>query len=56
MASPITSSVGLGSGLDIGAMVKAMVGADTAAKQAQINRQTSNNSAMISVSARCAVP
>ncbi|MDR0207805.1 MAG: flagellar filament capping protein FliD [Pseudomonas putida] len=48
MASPITSSVGLGSGLDIGAMVKAMVGADTAAKQAQINRQTSNNSAMIS--------
>ncbi|APO83623.1 flagellar filament capping protein FliD [Pseudomonas putida] len=48
MASPITSSVGLGSGLDIGAMVKALVGADTAAKQAQINRQTSNNTAMIS--------
>ncbi|MEB3840431.1 flagellar filament capping protein FliD [Pseudomonas guariconensis] len=48
MASPITSSVGLGSGLDIGAMVKALVGADTAAKQAQIARQTSNNSAMIS--------
>lgn len=48
MASPITSSVGLGSGLDIGAMVKALVGADTAAKQAQIKRQTSNNSAMIS--------
>jgi flagellar hook-associated protein 2 len=48
MASPITSSVGLGSGLDIGAMVKALVGADTAAKQAQITRQTSNNSAMIS--------
>lgn len=48
MASPITSSVGLGSGLDIGAMVKVLVGADTAAKQAQITRQTSNNSAMIS--------
>ncbi|WP_337157133.1 flagellar filament capping protein FliD [Pseudomonas putida] len=48
MASPITSSVGLGSGLDIGSMVKALVGADTAAKQAQIARQTSNNSAMIS--------
>ncbi|WP_225789312.1 flagellar filament capping protein FliD [Pseudomonas sp. Marseille-P8916] len=48
MASPITSSVGLGSGLDIGSMVKALVGADTAAKQAQITRQTSNNSAMIS--------
>ncbi|QHG66284.1 flagellar filament capping protein FliD [Pseudomonas putida] len=48
MASPITSSVGLGSGLDIGAMVKALVGADTAAKQAQITRQSSNNSAMIS--------
>lgn len=48
MASPITSSVGLGSGLDISAMVKALVGADTAAKQAQITRQTSNNSAMIS--------
>ncbi|MBF8794062.1 flagellar filament capping protein FliD [Pseudomonas monteilii] len=48
MASPITSSVGLGSGLDIGSMVKALVGADTAAKQAQITRQSSNNSAMIS--------
>ncbi|MBF8722104.1 flagellar filament capping protein FliD [Pseudomonas guariconensis] len=48
MASPITSSVGLGSGLDIGSLVKALVGADTAAKQAQITRQSSNNSAMIS--------
>ncbi|MFO3722514.1 flagellar filament capping protein FliD [Pseudomonas sp. HLMP] len=48
MASPITSSTGLGSGLDISGIVKALVESDTAAKQAQIKRQTSNNSAMIS--------
>ncbi|HDS0929134.1 flagellar filament capping protein FliD [Pseudomonas sp. CJQ_13] len=48
MASPITPSTGLGSGLDISAIVKALVQSDTAAKQAQITRQTSNNSAMIS--------
>lgn len=48
MASPITSSTGLGSGLDISGIVKALVQSDTAAKQAQITRQTSNNSAMIS--------
>ncbi|WP_317847104.1 flagellar filament capping protein FliD [Pseudomonas sp. HTZ2] len=48
MASPITPSVGLGSGLNISEIVKALVESDTAAKQAQINRQTSNNSAMIS--------
>lgn len=48
MASPISSSIGLGSGLDIGSIVKVLVESDTAAKQAQITRQTSNNSAMIS--------
>lgn len=48
MASPLTSSTGLGSGLDISGIVKVLVQSDTAAKQAQISRQTSNNSAMIS--------
>jgi len=48
MASPITSSTGLGSGLNITEIVSALVTADTAAKKAQITRQTSNNTAMIS--------
>ena len=48
MASPITSSTGLGSGLNITEIVSALVKADTSAKQSQITRQTSNNSAMIS--------
>ena len=48
MASPITSSTGLGSGLNITEIVTALVKADTSAKQAQITRQTSNNTAMIS--------
>lgn len=48
MASTLTSSVGLGSGLEIGSIVKVLVQADTAAKQAQITRQTSNNTAYIS--------
>jgi len=48
MASPISSSIGLGSGLDIGTIVETLVNADTAAKKSQIARQTSNNSAMIS--------
>ncbi|HKS11859.1 MAG TPA: flagellar filament capping protein FliD [Pseudomonas sp.] len=48
MASPITSSTGLGSGLNITGIVEALVTADTAAKKAQITRQTSNNSAMLS--------
>lgn len=48
MASPITSSTGLGSGLNITEIVKALVNSDTAAKQAQITRQTSNNTAYIS--------
>lgn len=48
MASPILPSTGLGSGLKITEIVTALVQSDTAAKQAQITRQTSNNSAMIS--------
>lgn len=48
MASPITSSTGLGSGLNITEIVTALVQSDTAAKQAQITRQTSNNTAYIS--------
>ncbi|MEN4828613.1 flagellar filament capping protein FliD [Pseudomonas sp. P39-UII1] len=48
MASPISSSIGLGSGLEIGTIVETLVNADTAAKKSQIARQTSNNSAMIS--------
>jgi flagellar hook-associated protein 2 len=44
----ITSSVGIGSGLEIGTIVQTLVNADTAAKKAQIARQTSNNSAMLS--------
>lgn len=48
MASPISASIGTGSGMDIGAIVKVLVDADTAAKSSQIKRQTANNSAMIS--------
>ncbi|MFJ4430046.1 flagellar filament capping protein FliD [Pseudomonas sp. NPDC089395] len=48
MASPITSSTGLGSGLNITEIVNALVSSDTAAKKAQITRQTSNNAAYIS--------
>lgn len=44
----ITSSIGLGSGLEIGTIVESLVNAETAAKKAQILRQTSNNTAMIS--------
>ncbi|MCU0126079.1 flagellar filament capping protein FliD [Pseudomonas vlassakiae] len=48
MASTLVSSIGQGTGLNITDMVNALVTADTAAKKAQITRQTSNNSAMIS--------
>ena len=48
MASPILPGTGLGSGLDTGAIVKALVDADKAAKQNQINRQTTINTAQIS--------
>jgi flagellar hook-associated protein 2 len=48
MASPILPGTGLGSGLDTGAIVKALVNADKAAKQGQIDRGTANNTASIS--------
>lgn len=48
MASPISTSMGLGSGLDIGSIVTALVGADTSAKQTQINTQTSLTTAKLS--------
>ncbi|MFK3906529.1 flagellar filament capping protein FliD [Pseudomonas monteilii] len=48
MASTIVSSTGLGSGLAIGDIVSSLVKADTSAKQSQITRQTSNNTAMLS--------
>ena len=40
MASPILPGSGLGSGLDTGSIVKALVDADKVAKQTQIDRQT----------------
>ncbi|MGE8189144.1 flagellar filament capping protein FliD [Pseudomonas sp. NPDC086278] len=48
MASPILPGTGLGSGLDTGAIVKALVAADKAAKQGQIDRGTTTNTASIS--------
>jgi len=48
MASPILPGTGLGSGLDTGAIVKALVNADKAPKQGQIDRGTANNTASIS--------
>ncbi|WP_409261699.1 flagellar filament capping protein FliD [Pseudomonas putida] len=48
MASTLVSSIGQGTGLNITDMVSALVSADTAAKKAQITRQTNNNTAMIS--------
>ncbi|MGV8886539.1 MAG: flagellar filament capping protein FliD [Pseudomonas sp.] len=48
MASPILPGTGLGSGLNTGAIVKALVNADKAAKQGQIDRGTATNTASIS--------
>ena len=48
MASPILPGTGLGSGLDTGAIVKALVNADKAAKQGQIDRGTATNTSSIS--------
>jgi flagellar hook-associated protein 2 len=48
MASPILPGLGLGSGLDTTAIVKALVDADKAAKQNQITRQTTINTSQIS--------
>ncbi|MGJ7516023.1 flagellar filament capping protein FliD [Pseudomonas baetica] len=48
MASPILPGLGLGSGLDTTAIVKALVDSDKAAKQGQIDRGTTANTASIS--------
>ena len=48
MASIILPGTGLGSGLDTTAIVKALVEADKAAKQGQIDRATTKNTAGIS--------
>lgn len=48
MASPILPGLGLGSGLDTTAIVKALVDSDKAAKQGQIDRATKANTANIS--------
>ncbi len=48
MASIILPGLGLGSGLDTSAIVKALVDADKAAKQGQIDRGTKTNTSSIS--------
>ncbi|WP_445571495.1 flagellar filament capping protein FliD [Pseudomonas sp. E102] len=48
MASPILPGLGLGSGLDTTAIVKALVDSDKAAKQGQIDRATKTNTSNIS--------
>lgn len=48
MASPILPALGLGSGLDTSAIVKALVDAEKTPKQSQIDRQTKSNTATIS--------
>lgn len=48
MTSPITTSTGLGSGLDINSIVSALVDADKVAAQTQITTQTTANTASIS--------
>lgn len=48
MASTILPGTGLGSGVDINAIVKTLVAGETDAKANQIKRQTANNKAMLS--------
>lgn len=48
MASTILPGTGLGSGVDINAIVKTLVAGETDAKANQIKRQTANNTAMLS--------
>lgn len=48
MASPIVSTIGLGSGLNITSIVDVLVESDKAAKQGQIDRATKVNTANIS--------
>ncbi len=51
MASPITSTTGLGSGLDIGSIVKVLVTSQTQAKSDQITKTTTDISTKISAAA-----
>ena len=48
MASPITPSTGLGSGLDIGSIVTALVNADKSAAQTQITNSQATNTLKLS--------
>ncbi|WP_338525722.1 flagellar filament capping protein FliD [Pseudomonas batumici] len=48
MASPILPGTGLGSGLDIGSIVTALVNADKSAAQTQITKQTAANTLKLS--------
>ena len=48
MASTILPGTGLGSGVDINAIVKTLVAAETDPKSNQIKRQTANNTALLS--------
>ncbi|MDB5983738.1 MAG: fliD [Pseudomonas sp.] len=48
MASPITTSTGLGSGLDIGSIVSALVASDTIAQSTQLKTQTADVTAKLS--------
>ncbi len=48
MASPITTSVGIGSGLKIGEIVAGLVAAEKAPKQNQIDKQTASTTASLS--------
>ncbi len=48
MASPISASTGLGSGLNIGDIVKALVDSDKSAKQTQITNQSAKTTASLS--------
>lgn len=48
MASTILPGTGLGSGVDINAIVKTLVASETDPKSNQIKRQTANNTAMLS--------
>lgn len=48
MASPITPSTGLGSGLDIGSIVNVLVASDKAAAQSQIDTSTKLNTLKLS--------
>jgi len=52
MASPISSTIGIGSGLNIGDIVKVLVDSDKAAKQNQITKQTTKTTDSLSAVAK----